>query len=75
MNCIFLLYLLILIYFIYKSSRKRTLYVYSILLCIYLNFGWNEVIPLFLTKKYIPQTLINITAITAIINIIFFVNL
>lgn len=71
MNCIFLLYLLILIYFIYKSSRKRTLYVYSILLCIYLNFGWNEVIPLFLTKKYIPQTLINITAITAIINIIF----
>lgn len=71
MNYIFLFYLILLAYFIYLSSRKKTLYVFSILLCTYLSFGWNEIIPLFLTKHQVPQTLLNITFLTTIINIVF----
>lgn len=65
------MYLILLAYFIYLSSRKKTLYVFSILLCTYLSFGWNEIIPLFLTEQQVPQTLLNITYIATIINIVF----
>lgn len=71
MDWIFVLYIALLIYFIWKASKKGTLYVFSPLVTLYFVFAPFNIYPLLTYEYYLPKNIVNVTHITCVVNIIF----
>lgn len=71
MNWIFIIYIIILIYYIWKVSKHNTLYVFNPIVTLYLAFATSNIYPLVTYGNPLPRNIINVTYITCIINTIF----
>lgn len=71
MNWIFIIYIVILIYYIWKASKHNTLYVFNPLVTLYLVFATFNIYPLVTYQNPLPRNIISVTHITCIINIVF----
>ena len=71
MNLLFLLYLILLAFFIWKSSKNNTLYVVNPIATIYLSFAIGNIYPLVTYEGILPKNIVNVTNITCCINLAF----
>lgn len=71
MNWIFIVYVILLAFLIWKASKKGTLYVFSPLVTLYFAFAPFNIYPLLTYEYSLPNNIINVTHITCAINIVF----
>lgn len=71
MDWIFVVYIVLVAYYIWKASRKGTLYVFSPLVTLYFVFAPGCIYPLVTYDDSLPDNIVNVTHITCFINIVF----
>lgn len=71
MDWIFVVYIIVLFYLIWKVSKRNTLYVFSPLVTVYLVFATFNIYPLMVFQDRLPLNIVNVTHITCCINILF----
>ena len=72
MNWIYYIYIVVLAYLVWKSSKKGTLYYFSPLLLIYVGFPIASIYPLVTYDEgKVPSCIQNVTMLTCIMNLFF----
>lgn len=71
MNWIFIIYIIVLLYYIWKASLNKTLYVFSPLVTLYLTFAISNIFPIIVYDDILPTNIVYITYTTCIANLIF----
>ena len=70
MDWLFIVYTVLLAFYIWKASKKGTLYVFNPLLSLYFVFFPSNIYPLVIYEYPLPNNIVSVTHITCIINII-----
>lgn len=73
MDWLFIVYTVLLAFYIWKASKKGTLYVFNPLLSLYFVFFPSNIYPLVIYEYPLPNNIVSVTHITCIINIIFLI--
>lgn len=71
MTWILTIYIIVLLYYIWKASSNKTLYVFSPLVTLYLAFAISNLFPIIVYDDILPTNIVNVTYITCIVNLIF----
>lgn len=71
MELLLYLYIIIIVYLLFKYSKSKTLYIFSPYILIYLNFVFNDIVPFLLFYPDMPENLQYTTLTAAVINILF----